>query len=202
MRITKVYTKHGDGGSTTLSDGSKIPKDDVRIEVFGDVDELNSVLGICSQFTVDLKEEDRLFFVEIIYKIQNDLFNLGGDLATPLGNRWPQMVIIGEEHTKALEELIDALNVGPLTEFVLPGGTVLNGYLHLARTVCRRAERHCVTLSGHCTINPWAVPYLNRLSDALFVLSRWAQLKLGVPELLWKRGEGLGNKAGFHKVSP
>ena len=193
MRITSVYTRTGDKGTTGLADGTRVAKDSLRLETYGTVDELNSVLGICRQFLGDLPADQAAKLDLWCEALQNDLFNLGGDLATPVAGRWPQMVVLGETDVKQLEKIIDHCQeqLSPLREFVLPGGTRINSFLHLARTVCRRAERLAVTLQGTEEINPFAVPYLNRLSDLFFVLSRWVQVHTQKPEVTWTKEKGV-----------
>ncbi|MEN9529968.1 MAG: hypothetical protein RI932_1841, partial [Pseudomonadota bacterium] len=142
---------------------------------------------------VQLPASTRTTMDEWLERIQNDLFNLGGDLATPIASRWESMVVVGEPETTHLEQMIDVMqrDLPPLREFVLPGGTRLNAELHQARTVCRRAERIAVELQEQAEINPQAVPFLNRLSDFFFVASRWIQFSVGAPETTWKKSGGL-----------
>lgn len=196
MRITKVYTRVGDKGTTSLADGSAVSKDDLRLETYGTVDELNAVVGLCRstlQQSNEINESQRHLMDEWLERVQNDLFNLGGDLATPLASRWESMVVVGEREILSLEQMIDHLqtNLPPLREFVLPGGTRLNAELHLARTVCRRAERIAVQLQVQAEINPKAVPFLNRLSDFFFVASRWVQHLMKCQEVTWSKPGGL-----------
>ncbi len=195
MRITKVYTRTGDKGTTRLADGSEVPKNSLRLESYGTVDELNSCVGVCRQFIDELPLKSATSLDQWLEAIQNDLFNLGGDLATPIEKRWPQMIIVGKEEVIALEKLMDTCqeNIPPLKDFVLPGGTKLNAFLHSARTVCRRTERVVVSLSLQENINPQAVIYLNRLSDLFFVLSRWVQFKANKVEILWDKTKGIKN---------
>jgi cob(I)alamin adenosyltransferase len=196
MRITKVYTRVGDKGTTSLADGSAVSKDDLRLETYGTVDELNSFVGLCRatlQQTSEIQSADRSLMDEWLERIQNDLFNLGGDLATPIASRWESMVVIADQEIVNLEKMIDhlQLTLPPLREFVLPGGTRLNAELHVARTVCRRAERIAVQLQEQAEINPKAVPFLNRLSDFFFVASRWVQHLLQCKEVTWSKPGGL-----------
>ena len=193
MRITSVYTRTGDKGTTGLADGTRVPKDSLRLETYGTVDELNSVVGLCRQFLTDLPPQKAEKLDLWCEALQNDLFNLGADLATPIAGRWPQMVVLNETDVKQLEKIIDYCQeeLSPLREFVLPGGTRINSFLHLARTVCRRGERLAVTLQGTEEINPSAVPYLNRLSDLFFVLSRWVQVHSGKAEVTWAKEKGV-----------
>ena len=196
MRITKVYTRVGDKGTTSLADGSAVSKDDLRLETYGTVDELNAVVGLCRstlQASDDIDEPQIKLMDEWLERVQNDLFNLGGDLATPLASRWESMVVVGDREILNLEQMIDHLQtiLPPLREFVLPGGARLNAELHLARTVCRRAERIAVQLQMQAEINPKAVPFLNRLSDFFFVASRWVQHLMGRKEVTWSKPGGL-----------
>lgn len=193
MRIVKVYTKTGDKGTTSLSDGSRIAKNSLRIDGYGTIDELNSVIGICRQNLSEISESQKVLLDKWLLAIQNDLFNLGSDLATPLASRWEKMILVNANDVKQIEKLIDYCQetLEPLKEFVLPGGTHLNSYLHLARTVCRRAERHIVTLSKDDEINPDIIPYINRLSDLLFVLSRWVQKIAQKKEVTWDKELGV-----------
>ena len=192
IRITKVYTRTGDKGFTKLVGGKKVPKDAVRIEAYGTIDELNSVLGLSRVFNDDLK--DRLPAAqrldEIFRRLQNELFDVGSELATPSDFSYEGQFHVGEDEVKALEKLIDELqkDLAPLNSFILPGGGKVGGFLHQARTVCRRAEREILRLSREEEISPCPLKYVNRLSDLLFVLSRWVSKNLGEPEYLWERG--------------
>lgn len=210
VTLTKIYTRTGDGGKTRLVGTQQIPKDSLRIDSYGTVDELNAILGLCREellHPVDgkvLPDEDKARFLEWFQHTQQCLFNLGSDLATLIDDRFPGQPLIREEDVKALEAFIDRENadLGILRSFVLPGGTRLNALLHQARTVCRRAERVTMSLSRQSLIreegmtkeawaeadgriNPQAIPYLNRLSDALFVLSRRVVKLVGAEEVLW-----------------
>ncbi|BBH51615.1 cob(I)yrinic acid a,c-diamide adenosyltransferase [Fluviispira sanaruensis] len=193
MRVTKVYTRTGDKGTTALADGSRIGKDSLRLESYGTIDELNSVIGICLQNTQEISEEQALQINYWLSAIQNDLFNLGSDLATPIASRWKNMILINEADILQLEKLIDycQLSLEPLKEFVLPGGTLLNSYLHFARTVCRRAERFIVSLAKEEEINNFALIYINRLSDLFFVLARWVQRVSAKSEMTWNKSLGV-----------
>jgi cob(I)alamin adenosyltransferase len=191
MRITKVYTRAGDGGMTRLVGGQKVRKDDLRIESYGTVDELNSIIGIVR---VELTrspspEEARDLLDARLEQIQNDLFNLGSDLATRTSDRWETMRLMAAPDVDRLEHEIDSMNeiLEPLKEFILPGGGPVGAFLHLARTVCRRGERDCVRLTEVEDVNPFAVTYLNRLSDWLFVAGRWVAKAMGEVEHLWDR---------------
>src|SRR5215475_228259 len=191
IRITKVYTRTGDKGFTKLVGGKKVAKDAARIEAYGTIDELNSVLGLARVFNDDLTE--RLPAAQqldgIFRRLQNELFDLGSELATPADYSYEGMFRVGDEEVKALENLIDELqkDLAPLNSFILPGGGKVGGFLHQARTVCRRAEREILRLSREEEISPWPLKYVNRLSDLLFVLSRWVSKNLGEPEYLWER---------------
>ncbi len=210
VRITKVYTRTGDKGSTRLVGGKKIPKDAARIEAYGTLDELNSVVGLARVFNDDLKSKrvqpspasgghvhslkPRLPAAEhlddILRQLQNELFDLGSELATPADFSYEGMFRVSEQEVKGLERLIDFCqkDLEPLNSFILPGGGKVGGFLHQARTVCRRAERDILRLSREEDLSPWPLTYVNRLSDLLFVLSRWVSQKLGEPEYLWERG--------------
>jgi len=193
MRILKVYTKTGDKGTTGLADGTRIQKDDLRIECYGTIDELNSILGICRQNLDEIPKKEKNVLDSWIFAIQNDLFNIGSDLATPLASRWENMIILSDKDTVQLEKMIDYCQnmLEPLHEFVVPGGTKLNSYFHLARTICRRAERLIVSLSFEKEINPNILPFINRLSDLFFVLSRWAQKLAKLKEVTWSKNSGV-----------
>ncbi len=175
MRITRVYTRSGDAGETSLVDGSRVSKSDLRVAAYGEVDELNSLLGIARVGLADGQLDDALG------KIQNELFVVGADLASPLTIQVPRIL---EEHVSEMERLIDLLleELEPLREFILPGGSQFGATLHLARTVARRAERSVVELAAQSEINPRALEYLNRLSDLLFVMARVANKRAGVKE--------------------
>lgn len=178
-RLTKIYTRTGDKGDTGLVGGQRVSKDSPRIWACGTVDELNSAIGLARAFKPD-KKTDR-----VLAGIQNDLFNLGAELATP----GQPASCIEQRRIVALEKLMDELNakLGPLREFILPGGTPLAAQLHVARTICRRAERFCVRLARDEQIGEFVVPYLNRLSDALFVLARWVNKKQKAKEVFWRK---------------
>jgi cob(I)alamin adenosyltransferase len=189
VRLTRIYTKTGDKGTTALGDGRRVPKDAPRIEAFGTVDELNAVLGLA---LLGLDDADE---AAILRRIQNDLFDLGADLCLPERStraraaRARPPLRLTPAHVRPLEEAIDRFNapLGALTSFVLPGGTAASSWLHLARTVCRRAERRVVALARVETINPQTIIYLNRLSDLLFVMARRAN-DGGRSDVLWRPG--------------
>ncbi len=191
VTLSKIYTRTGDRGTTRLVGGQQVPKDSARIEAYGTVDELNAVIGLVrSALNQDgrLPAPDRARLDAWFHTMQQNLFDLGSDLATRVEDRWEGMPLISQADIDALEAFIDRDNahLGVLKSFVLPGGTALNAHLHLARTVCRRAERRALTLAAHEPIGEAVVPYLNRLSDALFVASRRACQLADVPEVLWQ----------------
>src|SRR5580658_2163544 len=186
LAINRVYTRRGDSGQTSLAGGQRLPKNDLRIEAFGTVDELNSFVGLARESARDLPELD-----QILRRVQHELFNLGSILATLPEDVHPKQARITGAESTQLEHEIDRMNEGlkPLRSFVLPGGSRLNAELHICRTVCRRAERICVALAAReaatgVTADGEIVKYLNRLSDALFVWSRCASRQLGVAENL------------------
>jgi len=195
MRITKVYTRAGDDGTTRLVGGQQLAKDAPRIEAYGTVDELNTILGLARTFNSRTGADPaRVAEIERMLRIvQNDLFNVGSDLATRPEDRWEGMYRIEKTETERLEQWCDLLNedLAPLQEFVLPGGGPVGAFLHQARTVCRRAERRLVTLMHEePAVGEGCLAYLNRLSDFLFVLSRWAAQALGETEYLWDKPTG------------
>jgi len=191
MRITKVYTRNGDKGGTSLVGGVKVRKDDLRIESYGTVDELSATVGISRAELARASFEDGVAerLDAQLATIQHDLFNLGADLATRKADRWEGMRLVEAGDTERLEHEIDAMNedLVPLADFILPGGGPVGATLHLARTVCRRAERITVALAEREDLGDQAVPFLNRLSDWLFVASRWIALQAGEREVLWQR---------------
>ena len=175
-RLSKIYTRTGDDGTTGLGDGTRVPKDSFRVEAYGTVDELNSALGIV--LTADLPAAVR----DALATIQHELFDIGGELCIP-GRR-----AIREAQIVRLEQTLDYFNANlpPLKDFILPGGSEASARLHFARTVCRRAERAAVRLSREESVNPLTLKYLNRLSDLLFVAARYVNTTAGVPEVLWR----------------
>ena len=191
MRITKVYTRNGDKGATTLVGGRKIRKDDLRIESYGTVDELSATIGMvrAELKRSGIEEQATSLLDGQLAEIQHDLFNLGADLATRLEDRWEGMRVVVPEDTKRLESEMDTMNktLTPLKDFILPGGGPVGATLHLARTVCRRAERVTVALADQEDIGDDPVSFLNRLSDWLFVASRWIAGYAGEREVLWAR---------------
>jgi cob(I)alamin adenosyltransferase len=181
LAINRVYTRQGDRGETALAGGQKVAKDSLRIEAYGTVDELNAFIGVARS---DAPEE----LAAILLRVQHELFNLGSILATLPEDVHPKQARVTDAEIARLEAEMDRMNEGlpPLRSFVLPGGSRLNAELHVCRTVCRRAERVCVALAREESVPPEAVRYLNRLSDALFVWSRWASHATGAPETLWE----------------
>jgi cob(I)alamin adenosyltransferase len=190
IRITRVYTRTGDQGETALVGGKRVPKDTPRIEAYGTLDELNAVLGIARAFNSDTRSlAVRQRVEDILKQLQNELFDLGGELATPPEAQHEHMFRVGEREVKALESTLDELqkDLEPLRSFILPGGGKVSAFLHQARTVCRRAERLVLRLSREEDIGPWPLRYLNRLSDLLFVLARWCNDR-GRADVLWQPG--------------
>lgn len=187
IRINRVYTRGGDKGETSLASGQRVPKDSLRIESFGTVDELNAVLGVARVANRDAARRSRRLD-EILGSLQNELFDLGADLATIPKDRHPKQPVIEASDVARLEALIDELNDGlpELTSFVLPGGGMVGALLHQARTVCRRAERVVTSLAREEEVGAQSLVYLNRLSDLFFVLSRWAAREAGEEEVLWR----------------
>ena len=187
--INRVYTRGGDKGETSLVGGQRLPKDDIRIEAYGTVDELNAFVGLACQTAVELIESypNLHTLVAILHRVQHELFNLGSILATKAEDIHPKQPCVTSADVSQLEREIDEMNseLAELHSFVLPGGSRSNVELHLCRTVCRRAERLCVALARQEEIPPITIQYLNRLSDAFFVWSRWASKVMGIPETLW-----------------
>ena len=186
IALNRIYTKRGDAGETSLVGGQRVPKDAPRIEAYGTVDELNAFVGLAA---VSCGEDSRLApLAAILRRVQHELFNLGSILATEAADVHPNQPRVTSAETAQLEREIDAMNADlpPLRSFVLPGGTRLNAELHVTRTICRRAERLLVALAREESVPPETIPYLNRLSDAMFVWSRWVNHVLGVPEVLWE----------------
>lgn len=189
VRLNRIYTKAGDGGDTRLVGGQKVRKHALRIEAYGTIDELSACLGLARTELVQPGAPDEAApLAELLLRIQNELFNLGSDLATLQEDHRPTQPVIEERHTIALEQQMDAWNANlpELRSFVLPGGGRVAALLHLARTVCRRAERSIVRLADAESISAAVIPYVNRLSDALFVMSRHASRVYGEPEPLWQ----------------
>lgn len=192
IALNRIYTKQGDKGETSLVGGQRVPKDTLRIECFGTVDELNSFTGRAAVLAAGQPQ-----LQAILIRVQHELFNLGSILATLPEDVHPKQPTVTSSEVEQLEREIDFVNAGlePLRSFVLPGGTVLSAELHICRTVCRRAERLLVTLSHQESVPQDAVKYLNRLSDAFFVWSRWANTSAGVEELLWQPNYSTSGKA-------
>jgi cob(I)alamin adenosyltransferase len=193
IRLTRIYTRTGDAGTTALVGGGRVPKESARIEAYGTVDELNAVIGIVRTYVPDYRDrfgEDFEWYSEMLRRIQNELFDVGSELATPPEAEYEGMHVMGDGEVAQLEREMDRMHdlLEPLNSFTLPGGGVLNAFLHQARTVCRRAERICWSLKRKEPVNDQVVVYLNRLSDHLFVQSRWVAKRLGEAEFLWDRG--------------
>ena len=192
VKITKVYTRTGDAGQTGLVGGKRLPKDHPRIEAYGSVDELNSVIGLALSFLAKKGASKRREKLGLILEaIQQKLFDAGSELATLPGDEYEGQITLQAENVEWLEEIIDAMNeeLQPLKSFILPGGTSLNAFLHQARTVCRRAERDILKLNQIDLVNPEIIKYINRLSDFLFVAGRWVTETLGETETLWQPGK-------------
>lgn len=192
MRITKVYTRTGDRGLTRLVGGQQVKKNHIRIEAYGTVDELNAVVGLVRTWSARSEASAEVIarLEAHLHRIQNDLFDVGADLATPAESRWPSMSRVGDAEVERLEGWIDELNdeLPPLKEFILPGGGPVGAFFHQSRTVCRRAERHVLALMDvEDDVGDGVMRYLNRLSDYLFVAGRWAAKAIGEPEHMWAR---------------
>lgn len=186
LAINRVYTRHGDAGQTSLAGGQRVAKNSARIEAYGTVDELNAFTGMARASAAADPAVSEL--AAILLRVQHELFNLGSILATLPADVHPRQARITDAEVTQLETEMDRMNqeLAPLRSFVLPGGSRLNAELHVCRTVCRRAERRVIALADAEPVPPEAVKYLNRLSDAFFVWSRWASLRGGVPETLWE----------------
>lgn len=186
MRIDRIYTRAGDAGQTSLGDGERVSKNDLRIWAYGTVDETGAAIGVAIATGLDAE------LAGLLRRVQNDLFDLGADLSVPLDTErghGKSRLRITDAHVEALEQACDDLTprLEPLTSFVLSGGTPASAHLHLARTTCRRAERHAVALGEADSVNPAALAYLNRLSDLLFVAARLAN-EGGRADVLWEPG--------------
>ena len=193
VKLTRIYTRGGDKGLTSLGRGGRVPKHDLRVEAYGTVDEANSVIGIVRVVIARTVKKDRQRgqVEAMLARIQNDLFDLGADLCTVFGKEkkdQPALRIVPSQ-TERLEREIDAMNadLSPLTSFILPGGSEAAAHLHLARTVARRAERRMTQLAAKQAVNPEAIKYINRLSDHLFVLGRKLN-ENGAADVLWVPG--------------
>jgi cob(I)alamin adenosyltransferase len=183
VRLTRIYTRGGDAGETSLGDGARVPKHALRVSAYGTVDEANAAIGIARLHTDPATDE-------MLGRIQNDLFDVGADLCTPAGGRRSSGALrVVKSQTERLEGEIDGMNasLAPLDSFILPGGSPVAAHLHLARTVVRRAERLVSELADAEEVNPEALKYLNRLSDHLFVLGRWVNDR-GTLDVLWTPG--------------
>jgi cob(I)alamin adenosyltransferase len=186
--LSRIYTKTGDDGTTGLGDGNRVPKDHPRVVAYGEVDELNTTLGLLLAHSPGYAE------TTLMTRIQNDLFDVGADLCVPPSENEEHALRVTASQVERLEKAIDRLNenLQPLKSFILPGGSVASAWLHLARTVCRRAERTVVTLMKTETVNNQVLLYLNRLSDLLFVLGRVANAN-GTADVLWVPGQNRGD---------
>jgi cob(I)alamin adenosyltransferase len=193
LALNRIYTKTGDQGQTHLAGGQRVPKDALRIECYGTVDELNAFVGMACISA----GESVPVLAPILRRVQHELFNLGSILATKPEDVHPKQARITDAEVRQLETEIDRMNaeLAPLRSFVLPGGTRLNTELHVCRTVCRRAERLAVGLAREEQIPAEIIQYLNRLSDAFFVWSRWVNHSLGVPEILWEPNKSASGSA-------
>jgi cob(I)alamin adenosyltransferase len=188
VKLNKIYTRTGDKGQTGLGDGRRVDKASARVGVMGTVDEANGIIGVARVKAAKLT--DRTANAALM-RIQNDLFDLGADLCMPGVDKADDVRLrITPGQVKRLEKEIDAMNadLAPLTSFILPGGAAAAAHLHLARSVVRRAERECWVLAAEDHVNPAVLQYLNRLSDHLFVMARWINLKTGAGDVLWKPG--------------
>jgi cob(I)alamin adenosyltransferase len=190
LALNRIYTRRGDTGETSLVGGQRVPKNVLRIECYGTVDELNSLVGLACVSLEQLHPmvPDTKRLLDILRRVQHELFNLGSILATLPEDVHPNQPRVTSAEVAQLEREIDEMNeaLAPLRSFVLPGGSRVNAELHLCRTVCRRAERIAVSLAREEKVPDEAIGYLNRLSDAFFVWSRWVNHKLGSPEVLWE----------------
>ena len=191
MRITKVYTRTGDAGKTRLAGGQQVWKDSLRVEAYGTVDELNSSIGVVRVLNSEARGHNKQAgqLEDELRWVQNKLFDVGSILATAPGQTFKNMPQVMASDVTRLEKTIDRCQktLEPLKEFILPGGGKVSSFLHQARTICRRAERLCVALSKTEPVDPQIIKFINRLSDTLFVLARWAAKTQGEPEFLWER---------------
>ena len=200
IRLTRIYTRTGDKGTTALVGGKRVPKESGRLESYGTVDELNSIVGIVRTYLIEYQDrlgDDYVWYSEMLRRIQNELFDVGSELATPPDGEYEGMHKMGAGEVKQLEEEMNRMEkvLEPLKSFTLPGGGVLNAFLHQARTVCRRAERVLWAVKRQEEIGDHVIIYINRLSDHFFVQSRWIAKRLNEPEFLWDRGLRLDPKA-------
>ncbi|HXU87803.1 MAG TPA: cob(I)yrinic acid a,c-diamide adenosyltransferase [Methylomirabilota bacterium] len=204
ISITRVYTRTGDGGETALVGGARVPKDSPRIVAYGTLDELNAAVGLARVFNAERLAEGgeaaarHAWLDDVLKKVQNQIFDLGSELATPPSAAYEGMFRMGEAEVTELERLMDQCqkDLTPLKSFVLPGGGPIQGFLHQARTICRRAEREVLRLSRVEPIGEWPLRYVNRLSDLFFVLGRWVGKHMGEPEYLWERGLSVHERRG------
>ena len=200
LAINRVYTRRGDQGETSLAGGQRVPKDGPRLEAYGTVDELNAFLGAARATAGELADQEPQIepLRALLLRVQHELFNLGSILATLPEDVHPKQARITDAEIAQLEAEMDRMNeeLPGLRSFVRAGGSRLNAELHICRTVCRRAERAAVTLSSAESVPPEAVRYLNRLSDALFVWSRWASHITGAPETLWEPNQSSSGLRG------
>lgn len=183
-RLSKIYTKTGDKGETGLGDGSRIAKTHPRVEAMGSVDELNSIVGVLVEELLQEKQPELTEVAEFLRSLQHRIFDLGGEISIP------GFEIVNADHVKAIEENLDALNehLDPLENFILPGGSHVIANCHMARAICRRAERNVIALAEVETVNTAALEFLNRLSDYLFVVARSTARITGIDEVLWQKG--------------
>jgi cob(I)alamin adenosyltransferase len=196
ISITRVYTRLGDGGETALVGGRRVAKDSPRIVAYGTIDELNAVVGLVRVFNAEgmktrgPRRKRHEWLDATLRKVQNQLFDVGSELATPPDAAYEGMFRVGEGEVTELERIMDGCqkDLAPLKSFVLPGGGRIQGFLHQARTVCRRAERELLALSRVEPVSEWPLRYVNRLSDLFFVLGRWVGKHMGEKEYLWERG--------------
>jgi cob(I)alamin adenosyltransferase len=193
VALNRIYTKTGDQGQTHLAGGQRVAKDSPRIECYGTVDELNAFVGMAAVSAGETVPQ----LLPILRRVQHELFNLGSILATRPEDVHPKQARVTEAEVRQLEIEIDLMNadLSPLRSFVLPGGTRLNTELHACRTICRRAERLAVSLARDEAIPAETIQYLNRLSDAFFVWSRWVNHVLGVPEVLWEPNQSASGRS-------
>ena len=192
IRITRVYTRSGDRGDTGLVGGQRVPKDSPRIEAYGTIDELNSIVGLARVFNEEklAEGEAHAHLDEVLRRVQEELFDLGAELATPPNFPHRMEFRVGAPEINTLERIMDECQkeLQPLPSFILPGGGKIAAYLHQCRTVCRRAEREILRLSRIEKVDASVIKYVNRLSDLFFVLARWIAARSGEKEYLWERG--------------
>jgi cob(I)alamin adenosyltransferase len=196
ISITRVYTRLGDRGETALVGGRRVAKDSPRIVAYGTIDELNAVVGLVRVFNAEgmktrgPRRKRHEWLDATLRKVQNQLFDVGSELATPPDAAYEGMFRVGEGEVTELERIMDGCqkDLAPLKSFVLPGGGRIQGFLHQARTVCRRADRELLALSRVEPVGEWPLRYVNRLSDLFFVLGRWVGKHMGEKEYLWERG--------------